>query len=266
LKLEVFLLCDEFSHNSILLGAQGHKYKFARFEHNNLTSLVELAKQKKTGNSIVWAVTESVFSMGNLAPIEKLLSISQNSNIHLYIDEAHATGVFGNNGMGLVSNPDDKVLVMGTFGKGCGSFGAYIACSKACKDFLTNFCSGIIYTTALPPAVLGAVQAALELIPHLVTQRKCLLNNASMLRQELAGLGFSISPDPSQIIFLRTNDEQKALSLSRYLRENKIYAPAIRPPTVPVNASGLRFSLSAAHEQNDIEYLIGVLRQYRGNS
>ena len=264
-KLNTLMLCDELSHNSILLAAPLNKRNFLRFEHNNVADLKRLTENKITDGKIVWAVTESVFSMGDIAPVESLVSLSQTRNIHLYIDEAHATGVFGENGMGFIHAPDSKNVVMGTFGKGCGSFGAYIACSFEFKDFLVNFCPGIIYTTALPPSVLGSIAAALELIPQMISQRQRLLELANHIRQELTAMGLRTGKDASQIIYLYTNSDEKAVALSRYLYENQIYAPAIRPPTVPENDAGIRLSLSAIHEDAAVDHLIQTLKRWQNN-
>ncbi len=178
------------------------------------------------------------------------------------MDEAHATGVFGNNGMGLVSKPSQTTVVMGTFGKGCGSYGAYIACSNQFRDFLVNFCPGIIYTTALPPAVLGSIQAALALIPSMVLERQLLLKTASSLKYDLDQIGFNTGSSASQIICIHTGSSELALSLSQYLEDNNIYAPAIRPPTVPENTARIRLSLLATHKDSDIEHLLQTLRHW----
>jgi 8-amino-7-oxononanoate synthase len=261
-KLNTILLCDQLSHNSILLGAQWNKRQFARFAHNKVEDLNRLIQNNLEKKRTIWAVTESVFSMGSIAPIDDFLRLSETSDIHLYIDEAHATGVFGKNGMGFVHAPSSKNVVMGTFSKGVGSFGAYVACSSQFKDFLVNFCPGIIYTTALPPPVLGSIGAALELIPHMVPARQRLLKLAAWLKQEIRDTGFSTSYDQSQIVFIQVGKEDNALALSQYLSENKIYALAIRPPTVPENAAGIRLSLSAAHTDTQISHLVDTLKRW----
>lgn len=260
-KLNGFFLCDRLSHNSTLLGIQLANRNFERFAHNNVDELQELLARH--AGKAVWVITESVFSMdGDLAPINELITLSKKTQSCLYVDEAHATGVFGENGMGLVHKPDRNTVVMGTFGKGCGSFGAYIACSSQLKDYLINFCSGIIYTTALPPPVLASIQAALELIPYMVLERQDLLKRASLLRAELQKIGFDTGQSNSPIICLNIGGNELALSLSHYLEENKIYARAIRPPTVPENTARIRLSLSAAHSNADIEHLIKTLKQW----
>ncbi len=260
-KLDTYLFCDRLCHNSILLGAQLEKDRLLRFKHNDILDLQRLINKEQDKNKLI--VTESVFSMdGDLAPIADILDLANNTQSYLYVDEAHATGVFGQNGMGLVSNPNENTIIMGTFGKGGGSFGAYIACSQQLKNYLVNFCSGLIYTTALPPAVLGAIEAALELIPHMVSQRQYLLHQADIVRTALTEIGFNTGASNSQIVSILIGDSQAAISLSKYLEENSIYAPAIRPPTVPHNTARIRLSISAIHSNLEIEYLLTVLKNW----
>jgi 8-amino-7-oxononanoate synthase len=263
-KLDSFFFCDKLSHSSILLGAQFSKRNFKRFAHNNLDDIKNLISKEQNKNK--WIITESIFSMdGDLAPIDDLLLLSKTNNTYFYLDEAHATGVFGKNGMGLLDSPNERTIIMGTFGKGCGSFGAYIACSQTIKEYLINFCAGLIYTTALPPPVLASIQAALEIIPHMVSERQTLLKNAHFLKTELEKIGFDTGNTKSQIICLYLGSNELALSLCQYLEENHIYARAIRPPTVPVNTARVRLSLSLGHSNLEIEQLINTLKCWYAN-
>jgi len=148
---------------------------------------------------------------------------------------------------------------MGTFGKAGGSFGAYAACSKKLRDYLVNCCSGFIYTTALPPAVLGAIDAALDLIPGLDEERARLRFHSDRLRRALNEGGFDTGGSVTQIIPIILGDEAGTVSVSGKLEENGILASAIRPPTVPQGASRIRISLSAAHTIDQLHRLAGVL-------
>ncbi len=263
-KLNSFNLCDKLSHNSAILGAQLNTHRFKRFAHNDLEDLTRLIL--KHGDDNVLVFTESVFSMdGDIAPIKTIQELCQTSKSFLYVDEAHATGLFGKNGMGLVESPQENTLVMGTFGKGCGSFGAYIACSNQLRDYLVNFCSGLIYTTALPPPVLASIYAALELIPQMAPERDRLQKLATRIRDELRNIGFQTGQSVSPIISLYLGSSDLALSLSAYLENRNIYARAIRPPTVPDNTARIRLSVTLAHTDSDIDYLITVLNDWHAN-
>jgi 8-amino-7-oxononanoate synthase len=262
-KTADLFLCDKLSHSSLLLGASLSKLKAIRFKHNDFVDLEQRFNQHATPDDTTWIISESVFSMdGDLCPMDELNSFANDKeNCHLFIDEAHATGVFGKNGMGIASL-NEHSIAMGTFGKGLGSFGAYIACSKELRDYLINFCPGLIYTTALPPAVLGAIEAALQIVPSMDRERAHLLSLADYMRLGLASQGFDIGASKSQIIPVIVKDDEKALSLAQHLEAAGIFAPAIRPPTVPVGAARIRLSLSALHTQEHVDYFLKVLKQW----
>jgi 8-amino-7-oxononanoate synthase len=152
---------------------------------------------------------------------------------------------------------------LGTFGKACGSFGAYAACSKEMRDYLINFCSGFIYTTALPPSVIGSIDAALELIPAMDQERRELHQKADLLRSSLHELGFYTGRSTTQIIPVIIGDEEETMALSRWLEENGILAMAFRPPTVREGESRIRVSLSALHREEHLERLIDLFKKWR---
>jgi 8-amino-7-oxononanoate synthase len=259
-SLSSSFICDRLCHNSILVGATLANRAFTRFKHNDVEDLREkLIRRDKPGPG--WIVTESVFGMdGDLANLPGLIKVAKEMGQDLFVDEAHATGVFGENGMGLACNQKQISLIMGTFGKACGSFGAYVACTKEMRDYLINFCPGFIYTTALPPPVLGAIHAALEIIPTLARERRYLLDLADYARRQIKSLGFDVGASASQIIPVIVGDDAKALDLAEHLERYQILAPAIRPPTVPVGTARLRISLSAIHKEIHIEKLLQALK------
>jgi 8-amino-7-oxononanoate synthase len=152
-------------------------------------------------------------------------------------------------------------LAMGTFSKALGGFGAYVAGSRALCDWLVNRASGFIHTTALPPAVLGAIDAALDLIPCMDAERACLHAHAARVRQALTGLGIDCGASTTQIVPAIVGGVEKAMDLASRLREEGILAVAIRPPTVPENSSRLRLALSAAHSGADVERLIDGMKK-----
>jgi 8-amino-7-oxononanoate synthase len=257
------ILSDQLNHNSLIQGARLSRCKVAVYRHNDLSHLEQLLEQNQDkGFSRIFIITESVFSMdGDMADIEGLVALAKKFNVFLIVDDAHATGVFGHQGMGLTCGQDID-LVIGTFGKAGGSFGAYLACSKKLCDYMINCCSGLIYTTALPPAVMGAIDAALELIPSMDTQRESLLANAEYLRNSLHEMGWQTGNSSTQIIPIMIGEESEALALSSWLEENRILISAIRPPTVPEGASRIRLSLSALHTRSHIDHVIDVMKQW----
>ncbi len=260
------ILSDQLNHNSLIQGARLARCKVAVYRHNDLSHLAQLLKQNADkGFSRIFIVTESVFSMdGDVADMEGLVELAKQFNVFLIVDDAHATGVFGHKGMGLTCGHDID-LVIGTFGKAGGSFGAYLACSKKLRIYMINCCSGLIYTTALPPSVLGAIDAALDLIPAMDAQRKTLHANAEYLRQSLHEKGWQTGSSSTQIIPIMIGKAADALELSKWLEENGILISAIRPPTVPEGSSRIRLSLSALHTRNHIDRVIDVLEKWRSN-
>jgi len=259
----VTILADRLSHNSLLQGAMLSGARFMRFRHNDYEHLETLLKQQAEKNACAIIVSESVFGMdGDCADITALTALAQRFEAVLYIDEAHATGVFGPDGFGFCAEHKGRIdIAMGTFGKALGSFGAYIGCRQVVRDYLIQNCGGFVYSTALPPPVLGAIDAALELLPSLQNERAHLLTQAARLRQVLQQQGWNIGASTTHIVPVILGGEQAATSLADILRTNGIFAPAIRPPTVPRGTSRLRFSLSAAHKIGDIDHLISIMQE-----
>jgi 8-amino-7-oxononanoate synthase len=199
---------------------------------------------------------------GDQADVAALRALADRHGAFLYLDEAHATGVLGPGGMGLASSvPGGVDLAMGTFSKALGGFGAYVAGSRALCDWLVNRASGFIHTTALPPTVLGAMDAALELVPGLATERTRLHAHAARVRSALSALGIDHGPSTTHIVPAIVGTEAAALALAARLRASGILAIPIRPPTVPDGTSRLRLALSAAHTEADIDRLIAALTQ-----
>ncbi len=246
---------DRLNHASLLQGCIAAGVRQNRFKHNDFTHLEELLERDKNLNRPRFIVTESVFSMdGDCADIARLQALAAKYAAFLYIDEAHATGVLGANGFGLAHGLGNA-LVMGTFSKGLGGFGAYAACSTALRDYLVNRCGGVIYATALPPAVLGAMQAALDLIPSLEAERAHVQALAAALRAKLQAAGFDTCGSTTQIVPMMLGDEARALAVAAGLEGAGFLAAAIRPPTVPAGTSRIRFTLSAAHTLEEVAAL-----------
>ncbi|MFJ0863886.1 aminotransferase class I/II-fold pyridoxal phosphate-dependent enzyme, partial [Bordetella bronchiseptica] len=236
---------DRLNHASLHHGCQAAGVRQIRFRHNDLAHLEHLLAERAGAPGARFIVTESVFSMdGDRADVPALAALAARHHAFLYLDEAHATGVLGPRGMGLAGlAPGGVDLAMGTFSKGLGSFGAYVAGSRALCDYLVNACSGFIYTTALPPAVLGAIDAALDLVPRLDQARAALLGHGERLRASLAAQGIDCGASSTQIVPAIVGDAGHALALAAELERRGLLAVAIRPPTVPAGTSRLRIAL-----------------------
>lgn len=264
LKLEpqAAVFADWLVHASIHHGIAAGRTKHHGYRHNDLDHLEELLEQHGRDAPARIIVTESVFSMdGDRADLERLVSIARAHDALLVVDEAHATGVFGEGGAGLTSAMADKPdIVMGTFSKALGGFGAYVAADSEICDYLINASSGFIYTTAPPPPVLGAMDAALDLVPHMSAERDKLQSLGQQLRDGLKRLDLATGASDTQIVPVTIGSEADTLALSTALEAAGILGVAIRPPTVPAGESRIRFSLSAAHDEAHIDRLLDVMK------
>lgn len=262
LDRQSIVLCDRLVHSSLLQGAS--RSRLIRYPHNDLAAL-EIQLQAAVGqHSRIVIVTETVFSMdGDRSDVEALIALADRYDAILYLDDAHAIGVLGKNGMGLAAQQPGVDVAIGTFGKAFGAFGAFVACSQKLRDYLINCCPGFIYTTALPPAVIGTIAAALKLIPTLKAERQHLADSAETLRQKMRSIGYNPGASSSHIIPLILANELQALQLSNWLESQGILAIAIRPPTVPAGSSRLRLALSSCHTHEQLEYLIQCLEKFQ---
>ncbi|HTK36497.1 MAG TPA: 8-amino-7-oxononanoate synthase [Caulobacteraceae bacterium] len=255
---EALVFTDKLVHASLHHGCAAAGVRQVRFRHNDLDHLESLLETRGDEKARRFILTESVFSMdGDRADVEGLAALADRYGAFLYLDEAHATGVLGPGGMGLSGLAPGQVdLVMGTFSKALGGFGAYVAGSRALCDYLVNTCSAFIYTTAPPPAVLGAIDAALDLVPTMDAERAALAAASDRLRSILAELELSTAASTTQIVPAIVGHADAATALSAELEAAGFLAPAIRPPTVPTGTSRIRFALSAAHTPDDLDRLV----------
>ncbi|MFC1676215.1 8-amino-7-oxononanoate synthase [Planctomycetota bacterium] len=259
------ILADKLSHASILDGIALSGARCYRFHHNDSNHLETLLKKtdNKFTNRLI--VTESLFSMdGDKAPLKELVELKNKYNCKIMIDEAHATGIFGKNGSGLIEQTgltDSIDLIMGTFSKGLGGFGGYLASSSIIIEYLINTCRSFIYSTSLPACIIAANLAALELLKTEPNRRKTLIENADYFRTQLKAKGFHVTGS-SQIVPLIVNDTEKALAMSKHLAQKGFRALAIRPPTIPAGQSRIRFSLTYHHNKKILQNLTQELEKY----
>ncbi len=251
---EPLIFSDKLIHASMHQGCKLAGIKQIRFNHNDITHLSTLLEKYKDDKRPKFILTESVFSMdGDIAPLDGLYALRDLHDAFLIVDEAHAAGVFGDNGNGLAHKAD---LIIGTCGKALGCFGAYVACDQKIKDFLINHCGGLIYSTALPPSAIAAIEAAVDLMPSLDSERKHVITLAQNFRQQLDEVGYHTGQSQSQIVPMIIGDADKTVQFSDSLKDGSFWAGAIRPPTVPQGTSRIRFAFSAAHTESDVANLI----------
>ncbi|RKX62696.1 MAG: 8-amino-7-oxononanoate synthase [Thermodesulfobacteriota bacterium] len=254
---------DRLNHASIVDGVLLSRARFCRFRHNDMNHLEDLLKSHKSRYRKALIVVESVYSMdGDQAPVSELLELRGRYGAMLMIDEAHATGVFGAKGEGIISQAgaESVDVILSTFGKALGGYGAFVAVSNRMKQFLLNRAKTFIFSTALPPAVIGANLAAVKLLEEEPERRTRVCELASELRRALKeDLGFINTPSESQIVPMMVGDSQGALSLAESLRDAGFFVKAIRPPTVPEGTARLRLSVTANHSLKDVRQLLEAL-------
>ncbi len=253
---------DRLNHASIVDGVLLSRARFYRFRHNDLNHLEDLLKSHRSRYRRAMIVVESVYSMdGDLALVSELLELRGRYGAMLMIDEAHATGVFGAKGEGIISQTgaESVDVILGTFGKALGGYGAFVAVSNRMRQFLLNRARTFIFSTALPPAVIGANLAAVKLLDEEPGRRNRVCELASELRRALReDLGLN-TPSESQIVPVMVGDSQSALSLAESLRDAGFFVKAIRPPTVPEGTARIRLSVTANHSLKDVRQLLEAL-------
>lgn len=259
------VLLDKLSHACIIDGARLSGAIIRVFPHNNtdrLESLLKWARLKHPKSRILIA-TESVFSMdGDHAPLATIVELKERHEALLLVDEAHAVGVFGQNGSGLIQalQLGKRVDVqMGTLSKALGCSGGYICGSRALIEWLVNKARSLIYSTAPPPGNAHAATVAVRwMASHAAQQRRAdLWKNVDHLQRELVGIVTPTSP----IVPVIVGSNKRALQLSHTLLAEGFLVPAIRYPTVPKGQSRLRITLSARHGRESIERLSKAIRE-----
>lgn len=258
LGAEPLVFADKLNHASMHMGCAAAGVTQIRYRHNDMTHLAQLLEEHIDSPRPKFILTESVFSMdGDIAPLGQLAGLAEQMGATFIVDEAHATGVLGDKGRGLADRAD---IVIGTFSKAMGSFGAYVACRHTVKEYLINKCAGLIYATALPPAVLGAIDAALDIVPDMAAQRAHVGALAARFRDGVQAMGFDTGASATQIVPVIIGGAEECMALSDKLKETGLWATTIRPPTVPNGTARIRFAFSAAHTHDDIERLLAVFK------
>lgn len=277
---EDVIILDKLSHASLIDAAKLSGATLRIFPHNNverLENLLKTVRARHDSNARVLVVTESVFSMdGDFAPLSEIVALAEHHDALLLVDEAHAVGVLGPQGRGLVAalGLEKRVpLQMGTLSKALGTSGGYLAASRAMVDLLINKARSLIYSTAPPPAVAFAATAAVRLVQSEAgaSLRERLQANIRQAKGGIAALGSTVVttvqdsesfPLQSAILPLIIGDETTAMQIAEALHQEGFLIPAIRYPTVARGSARLRLTLSALHEGTQIESLIACLHRH----
>ena len=252
---ESTVFSDRLNHASIVDGIILSRARHFRYPHADTAALEGILSKNETEEKLI--VTDTVFSVdGDIAPLAQIVSLAKKYNAFLMVDEAHATGVLGEDGAGAAHKEgiDGSIdIQMGTLSKALGGLGGFVCARKEIIDYLMNKSRSFIYTTALPPSVLASNIAALDIIQNEPELRKALWKNAAYLSEGLHALGFDTLNSKTPIIPVLLKDNELTMNFSNGLFEEGIFAIGIRPPTVPIGSARLRVTVTAAHKREHLD-------------
>ena len=253
------ILSDALNHASLIDGCRlSHATKqiYRHYDIEHLESL--LTQSTKFRRRLI--VTDGIFSMdGDIAPLPEICELADRYDAMVMVDDAHSFGVLGEKGGGTVEHfglENHGVIQMGTLSKAVGGLGGYVAGSADLINFLVNRARSFIFTTGLPPATLAGASAALDVIYSTPELRRRLSSNVLLLKNALLEKGFQLLPSETQILPLILGAADVASRFAEVLLSHGVYAPAIRPPTVPEGTSRLRLSVIASHTPEDLEIAV----------
>ena len=256
---QTLILADKLVHASIIDGIRLSTARCIRFRHNDLVQLERLLEQHHATYRQLIIVTESIFSMdGDQADLPALAELKRRyGNVLLYVDEAHAFGVRGRQGLGCAEESGctgDIDFLVGTFGKAAASAGAYIVCRKVIREYLVNRMRTLIFTTGLPPVNIAWTLFVVRRLADMRERREHLAHISRTLREALQEQGYTC-PGASHIVPMIIGQSADTVLKAEALQRHGFYALPVRPPTVPEGTSRIRFSLTADIRQEEIEEL-----------
>ena len=260
------ILADKLVHASLIDGIRLADCKWLRYRHNDYQHLTDLLAKHAAQYERVIIVTESAFSMdGDIADLAKLVELKQQyHNVLLYVDEAHAIGVFGDRGLGIAEQAgciQQIDFLVGTFGKALASMGAFVVCDAVVREYLINTMRPLIFSTALPPFNVAWTNFIWQRLPQLQAKRQHLMQLGEKLRTFIAQTLAQPMPSTTNIVPYIIGDNQQAVQIAAQLQQHGFYALPIRPPTVPKGTARVRFSLTAAITEHEVEQLMAVLSE-----
>jgi 8-amino-7-oxononanoate synthase len=252
---------DALNHASIVDGCRLSRAETFVYDHCDVDHLDWGLRQAEGRGALI--VTDGVFSMdGDVAPLRDIVELAHRHDARVMVDEAHGTGCIGPRGRGLVAElglEGEVDVIVGTLGKALGSYGAYVLCDQTMAEYLINTVRTLIFSTALPPPAVAAALAALGLLREQPRRVEKLQRNARVLREALAESGVAVEDGDTPIVPLIVGDADTAVAASDRALERGIFAPAIRPPTVPAGTSRLRLAVMASHTRSELREAAAVL-------
>jgi 8-amino-7-oxononanoate synthase len=257
------IFADKLNHACLNDGGYYSLAEFKRFPHNDVQALEALLKASTAKHKLI--AVDAVFSMdGDIAPLTAYLALCERYDAYLYVDDAHGFGVLGSHGQGTLNHlglKSPRLIMMATLGKAAGVAGAFVAGEQVVVDYLIQKANSYVYSTPAPPALSATLSASVALIAAGDDLRAHLSTLMTTLKQRLSVNRWQLMPSMTAVQPLLVGNNYEALALSEHLQAQGILVPAIRQPTVPVNTSRLRISLSAAHRVDDVIRLADAINQ-----
>ncbi|KAF4516083.1 hypothetical protein B566_EDAN000320 [Ephemera danica] len=258
------IFADRLCHASLIDGARLSRADLRVYRHRDLNHLESLLKRTRAEQPAL-IVTDGLFSMdGDLAPLPELATLAERFGATLYVDDAHGTGVMGQSGRGTLEHfeVEDRIpFHMGTLGKALGSSGAYLAGPTDMIQYLISTSRPFMFTTAPPPASAAAACAALTILRQDPSRRARLWRNRNHLFAGLTRLGFHLTETASPILPILIGQAEKAVAFAEQLLAHGVYAPAIRPPTVPDGSSRIRVTITTEHSPEQIDFALSAFER-----
>ncbi|MEI3154096.1 MAG: 8-amino-7-oxononanoate synthase [Odoribacter sp.] len=256
------IIADKLVHASIIDGLRLSEAQMLRYKHLDYEHLRNILTQHREEYEHVFIVTESIFSMdGDVADLQQLCELKKEFDAFLYVDEAHAIGVRGTNGLGCCEEQaciEDIDFIIGTFGKAFASMGAFVVCEEMFREYLINTQRSLIFTTALPPVNVAWTRFVLNRMPEFYNLRIKLTQMSERLRNVLINKGFETGGN-SHIVPMVCGSNENSVEMAELLQDNGFFALPVRYPTVPRNEARIRFSLNASIPVEDYECLFEFL-------
>jgi len=258
------IFADRLCHASLIDGCRLSGASLRVYRHNDVAHLKSLLARRPSKRDTL-IVTDGVFSMdGDLAPLPDLIELADRYNARLFVDDAHGTGVMGAQGRGTIEHFGLESRIpfhMGTLGKALGTSGAYVVGPSAMIQYLINTARTFLFATAPPPATAAAAIAGLQVLRNEPERRVRLWENRQYLHAGLTRLGFRLTGSASPILPIVVGNAQKAVAMADRLLELGVYAPAIRPPTVPKNTSRIRVTVTSEHSRTQLDRALEAFGQ-----
>lgn len=259
------IISDELNHASIIDGVRLSRADKAVYKHSDMDDLEKILKEKRKDFKTVLIITDGVFSMdGDLAKLPEIVKLAKKYDCLTYVDDAHGSGVLGESGRGTVDHfklHGEVDFIIGTLSKAIGVIGGYVASKKVVKEWLLHRARPLLFSTALPPAAIGATIESVKMLMESEEYTNKLWDNAFYFKDKMKNLGFDIGHSETPITPVMVGSEAKTMEFSRELLKNGVFVSGIVFPTVPKGTGRLRCMISAMHTKDDLDFAIKIFEK-----